>query len=230
MRVTKPLNNAKGSALLISLFILSAIIFILQMNSSMDQLAQNKNALKASAQESRLHMVAFFETTLGDEMSLRNSRFSINAKLKECLTGIPVPCDERESYDMVLVSPTPPLAFQGGTWPTLPSEIPILSGGLTANKIFYTPTGGRCPHTALTSATEVCPLQAIVQFKPLCGGTMSNPELSAPTGNICPGGAKGFDITIGVGKLVGSSLSYKQKTGPGGDASTFRFSSMILKN
>lgn len=224
------LRKDEGSSFLIMIMVTAALMFTIQMVMIARQMEIWKLGRDSSAQESRFQILAFLDSTLGQEMTLRNSRFSINSELKRCLTGTPSPCDERESYDMILASPTPPLVFQGGTWPDIPADVPWLAGGLLTNKLFYTPTGGRCPIQNITDVNETCPLQAIIQFKPLCGGTKEVPDISTPGGGVCTGPATGFDITIGVGKLLGTQLVYRQRTAMGGDAKTYRFTAMILRN
>jgi hypothetical protein len=223
------LRGQTGSSLILLILVTAIAMFIGQMEILQRQMELNKETSAAAAQESRYHLVSFLDNSLGQEMALRNSRYSINALLKQCLTGKPTPCDERQSYDMVLVSPTPPLVFQGGAWPDIPAGVPFLAGGLATNKLFFTPSGGRCPSPGLTNPTPGCPLQAIIQFKPVCGGTVNGPELTVAGGGPCASGATGFDITVGVGKLYGTELVYHQKTSSGGDAKVYRFSSLILK-
>lgn len=223
-------KDQSGSSLILMVLITAVALFIAQMAIVTRQLEQNKRTQENMAQETRLQLVSFLDTALGQEMTLRNSRYSINAELKRCLTGAPNPCDEATSYDMVFASPTPPLVFQGGTWPDMPDGVPLLAGGLNTNKLFFTPTGAHCPDTTLTEANESCPLQAIIQFKPLCGGDINNPEISVGGPKPCTGGATGFDITVGVGKFLGNSLVYHQRTTSGGDAKVYRFSALILKN
>ncbi len=228
-RSSMSLYGRQGSSLILMVLTIAVGMFIGQMIVMARELEVLKEANVAASQETRFHLVSFLDSALGQEMALRNSRYSVNALLRRCLTGVPTPCDERQSYDMVLISPTPPMVYQGGAWPELPAGVPMIAGGLDSNKLFFTPTGGRCFDTTLTAPTEACPLQAIIQFKPICGGTLSSPELTVPEGGNCLKGATGFDITIGVGKLLGNQLVYHQKTDSGGDAKIYRFSALILK-
>jgi hypothetical protein len=210
--------------------LIALLMFIGQSNLMMQQLQLQREARSAAADETRYNLVSFLDSTIGQEMTLRNSRYSINNQLKQCLTGTPTPCDERVMYDMILASPTPPVVFQGGTWPEMAAGVPMLAGGLKTNKLFYTPTGAHCPDPTATEATSACPLQAIIQFRPLCGGNINAPDFKIVGGALCAGPATGFDVIVGVGKLLGSNVVYHQKTTSGGDAKIYRFSALIMKN
>ncbi len=226
----KNILNQKGSSLILLVMVISVVMFTFQVTIAARQLKNAEQARDATAQEVRYQMLSFLDSTLGQEMTLRNSRYSINEALIRCLSGSPSPCDEREDYDMVLASPTPPLVFQGGAWPEMPAGVPLLAGGLNTNKLFYTPTGGRCPTVGLEEVNTLCPLQAIIQFRPICGGTATAPELSTPGGGPCTGPATGIDVTIGVGKHLAGRLVYHKRTNSGGDAKVYRFSALLLKN
>lgn len=229
--MTKIINlNQRGSSLILMVMVVSIVMFAFQVTIAARQLKNAEQARDATAQEIRYQLLAFLDSTLGQEMTLRNSRYSINADLIRCLSASPSPCDEREDYEMVLASPTPPLVFQGGAWPQMPAGVPLLAGGLNTNKLFYTATGGRCPVVGLETVNDLCPLQAIIQFRPICGGRPEAPEPTIPGGGPCSGPATGIDVTIGVGKHLGGKLVYHKRTSSGGDAKIYRFSSLLLQN
>lgn len=171
---------------------------------------------------------------LGDDLaqgiSLQFSRYATNSALERCLKGLPTPCDETQTYEMVLYAPIGQQSFQGGTWPAAPVGALLLAGGRTTNTALFKGTGARCPNPTQTIADDFCPLQPLIQFKPLCGGTVSSPNLTVAGGGPCTGPATGFDITVGVARYFGGNLIFHNNTSPGGDAQVYRFPATILNH
>ncbi len=208
-------------------FVLSAIIFTAQGYMLMDQLNVFKNFKFSQRIEVRNSLLNDLENILSEELAVRNSRFDVNSDLYRCLYAIPSPCSELESYDLVLFSPNPPVLYSGGTWPSPPVGIAQIAGGNTSHPIFYTDSGGICPGG--TTATNACPLRAIVQIRPLCAGTISAPQPMTTPG-VCLGRATGFDITIGVGIYNGSTFYYSGIPTPNGDSRVYRIKANSLMN
>lgn len=222
------LNNKRGVSVLPFIFILSIVLFIGQQFVMMDQQTTYKNLLSSQNLEAQKTLLAYLEEIVSNELALRNSRFSTNSELYRCLMGTPTPCDETLEYDMILYSPNPPVLFAGGTWPTPPAGISMIAGGLAANKIVYTRAGGFCGST-FGEPNNGCPLQAIIQFKPLCGGTPAAPTLRSTPG-ICTGPATGFDIMIGVGVLKNGEMLYRKDSSNYGDMKIFTIKAISLIN
>lgn len=221
------LGNNRGVNTLIFLFAMSAVIFIGQGIMLLDHLQVFKNLKYTQNLEVRNSLLNDLETILAEELAIRNSRFDINSNLYRCLYAIPSPCNELETYDLVLFSPNPPVLYGGGAWPSPPVGISTIAGGLNTNSVFYTSAAGICP--GATDASNACPLKAIVQFRPLCAGTISTP-LSMATPGLCPGRATGFDVTIGVGIYNGTMLKYSGLVAPNGDARVYRIKANSLLN
>lgn len=202
----------------------------------MDQQNSFSILLQSQSLEAQKIILDNLETLLADELALRNSRFTTNHNLYRCLFANPTPCDQSQSYDLLLYTPNPPLLFSG-IWPNPPAAMGKLAGGLSTNKVFYTKSSSRCPDSVTTADTS-CPLQAIVQFKPLCGGTPSAPaplmEFNAKEESVpatsCHGRATGFDISIGVGVFRNGSLIYKNDTSKSGDTRIYRIRANSLIN
>lgn len=140
------------------------------------------------------------------------------------------PCDEQILYEMVLYSPTPPVSYGGGSWPVAPAGITALAGGLTSNKIVYNSYGGRCDVLGIVEPSERCPVQAIIQFRPLCGGTLAIPDFSVAGGAPCTGPANGFEFVVGIGLLNNHDLVYKNDTTQNGYSRLYRIPASILRN
>lgn len=221
-------RNNLGVSVLPFIFILSIVLFIGQQFIMMDQQTTYKNLLSSQNIEAQKTLLAYLEEMVSNELALRNSRFDTNNELHRCLTGSPSPCDETLTYDMILYSPNPPVLYGGGTWPTPPAGISMIAGGLTTNKIVYTRAAGFCGST-FSEPNNACPLQAIIQFKPLCGGTPVAPTLRATPG-ICSGPVTGFDIMIGVGILKNGDLVYRGDSTIYGDTKVFRIKAVSLLN
>lgn len=218
----KLLKCQKGSVLMMTL-IIGIIAFIGALFIMQRQLSSMKFERQGQVFEARMYLLNQLSDLLIQEITIRNSRFSTNAQLHQCITGIPTPCDENQRYDMILYAPNPPVSYQGGPWPAPPVGITPVAGGLTGNKLFFTPSGGRCFNGgALTEPNSACPIQAIVQFRPLCGGT---PDIPAP--GPCTGAAYGFEVFAGVGIYFNGYFSYQQKEM---DQVVFRFNSKQLSN
>ncbi len=230
------IQKRNGIGLLSFVLILSVVFFIGQQFVLMDQQNSFSILLQSQSLEAQKVILDNLETLLADELALRNSRFTTNHNLYRCLFANPTPCDQSQSYDLLLYTPNPPLLFSG-IWPNPPADMGKLAGGLSTNKVFYTKTSSRCPDTT-TAADTTCSLQAIVQFKPLCGGTPSAPVPLMQFNNNqeyvpatdCPGRATGFDISIGVAIFRNGSLVYKHDTSKYGDTRIYRIKANSLIN
>lgn len=222
------LGNQRGGNTLMFLFAMSAALFIGETFMIMDHLNTTKHVKYTQNLEVRNSLISDLENILADELAIRNSRFNTNTNLFRCLYASPSPCSELETYDLVLYSPNPPVLYTGGAWPAPPAGISIIAGGLTANPVFYTSSAGICIES-LSSVNNSCPLQAIVRFRPLCGGTISMPTSMATPG-VCPGRATGFDVIIGVGIFNGSVLKYSGIPALDSDARVYRVKANSLLN
>lgn len=222
------LLERKGVSVLPFIMVISIVLFTGQQFIMMDQQNTFKNLLNGQNIEAQKSLLANLEELLVNELAIRNSRFNINTNFYQCLYATPSPCDETVAYDMILFSPNPPVIYGGGAWPTPPAGISKIAGGLNSNKIFYTRAAGICTSPS-NDADQGCPLQAIIQFKPICAGTPSNPTSMATPG-VCPGRATGFDITIGVGVFKNGNFTYKNNTSVYGDARLYRIKATSLLN
>ena len=211
------LISQSGFSMMSFLISMAVVFSIGQQMLLIRQQQQFETQLRMNKFETQMFALNSLTDLLTESLALRNSRFSSNAKLYECLMGNPNPCNETESWDMILYSPNPPMIFTGGIWPVAPNGIAILAGGKDTNKIFLNQAGGVCPDNTLTSPSITCPLQSIVQFKTMCGGSFTVPTFQSTPGP-CPGRATGFEITIGVGSLRGNEFIYNGATGPNPDA------------
>ena len=221
--------NQKGMSLLLILMIIATVSLLAQMNLVLKSLNLQADWKNSTTFTNKNSLVFALAEQLSSEIPLQFSRYSINANLENCLKGINTPCDERTSYDMVLFAPVEQQSFQGGLWPDAPPGVLLLAGGKTISPVLYRFSGARCPYPTQAEANDFCPLQAIIQFKPLCGGTNDIPNLSVPGGGVCTGPATGFDITVGVARFMNGRLVYHENIKPGGDAQVFRFSSNALR-
>lgn len=228
--IKKNMKNQNGSSLLMIVLAMTFVSLIIEGSILTQHVNLRKSYLNTLTVENKNHLVYNLGEYLSQDIALRFSRYSSNTELEKCLKGFPEPCDERKVYDMVLYSPIMQQSFQGGAWPDPPEGALLLAGGLENNLALYRPTGARCPKNNLTNADDFCSLQGVVQFKPLCGGTSEVPDLSVAGGKVCTGGAKGFDITIGVAKFMNNTLIYHKNTQAGGDARIYRFPAKIFTN
>ena len=222
------LRNNFGVSVLPFIFVLSMVLFIGQQFVMLDQHNTYKNLLSTQNVEAQRTLLSYLEELVSNELALRNSRFDTNVNFYKCLMAIPSPCDETLTYDMILYSPNPPILYPGGTWISPPAGISVIAGGLNTNKVVYTRSAGVCG-TINTEPNLACPLQAIIRFKPLCGGTPVAPLLQATPG-VCPGRATGFDIMIGVGVFKNGQLTYKENSSIYGDTRIFTIKSSSLLN
>jgi len=229
--------NQKGMSLLLILTIIAIVSLLAQFNLVSKSLDLQKDWINSSTFTNKNSLVFSLAEDLSNEIALQFSRYDLNSNLEKCLkgnavgqAGFPFGCDERVSYDMVLFAPIEQQSFIGGDWPPAPLGALFLAGGKTSNIVLYRSSGSRCPITTLTAADDFCPLQPIVKFKPICGGSNDIPNLTIPGGGPCGATpATGFDITIGVARYMNGVLIYHENTKPGGDAQVFRFSSNILR-
>lgn len=205
----------KGFGMISFILVISLVLFVGQQFIMIDQQNIFKGLLYSQNVEAQKSLLVNLENLIADELALRNSRFSINYDYFRCLYANPSPCDETQSSDMVLFSPNPPITYPGGAWPNAPAGISMIAGGLTNYKIFYTRAAGVC-NPSPREPNNACPLQAIIQFKPVCGGTPDNPQQQATPGP-CPGRATGLDISIGVGVYKNGQFTYKNDISNYGD-------------
>ncbi|MCM2280347.1 MAG: hypothetical protein NDI61_00715 [Bdellovibrionaceae bacterium] len=203
-----------GTALLLQLFLLG------MMQNEVE------NTRRDQVREMKIHLLNSMLDTIRDEMTLRNSRIDVNSILIDCMGGTGT-CDERQLYDFVIYSPTPPYIFSG-QWPPAPPGLKILMGGFSANKQFYNVGGGRCIDGA-TEMTASCPLQGIGRIRPLCGGTFDTPALSIPGGAVCATPATGFEVVIGVASYWNGTITFNPDTLVG-DQRVFRVSARTFLN
>lgn len=225
------IKNERGSFAYLLVLGIIFIALILHETTLTMQLLDAKNAIQNQIFDSRNQLLSQLEELIESELTIRNSRFDINTKLSECLTGVPQPCDETIFYDMVLYPPTPPFIYEGGGWPAAPNNFLPVAGGLNSNKVLYDRYGTRCKVVNLSDPNMTCPVQAIIRFKPLCGGTNDVPDFSVPGGALCPGPAKGIEIYIGIGVVFNNMFSYKFNTSAsGGDTRVYRYNSKIFLN
>jgi len=226
--------NQKGASLLLILTIIAFVSLLAQFNLVSKSLDLQKDWINSTTFTNKNTLVFSLAEDLSNEISLQFSRYKVNSALENCLKGngdgTGSPCDESVSYDMVLFAPIEQQSFIGGEWPNAPSGALFLAGGKTSNLVLYRSSGSRCPIPSLTAANDFCPLQPIIRFKPLCGGTNDIPNLTIPGGGPCgTKPATGFDITIGVARYMNGTLIYHENIKPGGDAQVFRFSANILR-
>lgn len=220
------LNN-RGVNTLLMLLVMSILILLSQGYLILDSLNSMKNSRYSQTLEVRNRLLTDLESILIAELAVRNSRFDVNSSLYQCLYADPSPCSELQTYDMVLFSPSPFLIYSGGAWPTPPNGFPMIAGGRTTHPVFYTNSAGICP--GATAVSNACPLQAIVFFRPVCGGTIFIPEPMAVPG-VCPGRATGVEIMIGVGIYNGSILKYSGVPSVAGDTRMYRIRALSLLN
>lgn len=225
----KILKSNRGASILFIIVLFALGIFIGQQFILKKHLDSLKSIRYNQIREARISLLKSLEEIITNESGLQNSRFSINSSLEQCITGVPAPCDERVLYEMVLFTPNPPVTFTGLPWPAAPAGIDRLAGGLTSNKVVYNTAGGRCDSFGIFDLTVHCPIQAIIQFRPLCAGTTSIPQLSATPG-LCSGPANGFEFTAGIGILMNDQFVYHQRTGQDGDAVLLRVSVNVFNN
>lgn len=218
------LKDRKGIAIIPFIMVLSMALFVGLSFLLIDQQNIFKNLLASQSLEVQKSLITHLEEVVVEEMALRNSRFSTNYYYFKCLYASPSACDESQYYEMILYSPNPPIFYQGGAWPNPPGGIAKVAGGLTTNKVFYSNSGTVC-NTTQTEPDTTCPLQAIIQFKPLCGGTLENPQ----PGGTC-GRANGLDIYIGVGIYRHGNFKYNNDTNPDGDTRVYRIKATSLIN
>lgn len=236
------LGNSRGTSILLIIMLMGLAAIIVQSSLIQDSLTLRSSWKDSTVYTSKTQLLFSLTDDLINGIPLQFSRYSTNTALEECLKGTAtIPCNENTTYEMVLYAPIYQQSYQGGSWPTPPSNVPLLAGGLSTNLSLFMANGARCPY-AKTAADDFCPLQAIAEFKPLCGGDADNPSLLPPggggpcydtaTGKQIP--AKGFDITVGVarfmnGRLINRLPSYRNQLEPGSDAKKFRFPASVFR-
>lgn len=226
--VQKPMLNNKGLGLLPLLIGFAVVVFIGQQFILFAQQKNFETQLKNQKYESQMYAISTLGDILSDRAALRNSRFNTNSTLYQCLTGLPNPCNETQTYDMVLYAPNPPVTFVGGAWPSPPTGIARIAGGRTLNKLFLNRYGGLCTAT-LSEPNEACPMQAIIEFRPLCGGTDILPTFQATPGP-CLGRATAIEIKLGVGIFKNGTFTYKGTGAANSDSMIVQLGALELLN
>lgn len=220
------IKNQKGFSILLFLMVLGFVALLFQSSLVTEALTAQKGWLDSITFTNKHQLVNILSDNLAEGISLQFSRYQSNSDLERCLKGQPTPCDEAQTYDMVLYAPIGQQSFQGGLWPPAPAGALLLAGKRTTDVALFRATGSRCPNSLQTTADVVCPLQALIEFRPLCGGTLDVPTYS---GAACTGPANGFDIIIGVARFMNGTLIYHKNTQPGGDAQMFRISASVFR-
>ncbi len=223
------LRNSRGMSLLPFLFAFSVVIILGQQFIVMNQTNNYKNLLKTQMLEAQKILLNHITELVEDEVALRNSRFESNSSLYQCLFADPAPCDENQTYDMILYAPNPPITYAGGKWEAPPLGMAKVAGGLDLEKIFYTRSAGLCAGSSITNINNACPLQAIVRFRPLCGGSTNSPLPQSPQG-VCPGRATGIDIIIGIGIFKDGEFKFSGDITNYGDTKIYRIKANTLVN
>lgn len=220
--------NNKGVGFLPFMIIISIAFLIGQQFVLIEQQRIFEEQLRIQNYESQVFFINNLTDVINSSVAVRNSRLSTNTSLYQCLTANPSPCDETVTYDMQLYSPNPPLTLTTSTWPTPPNGLPKLAGGRSANKVLLNKSGGKCPDS-ITEPNLACPLQAIIQFKPMCGGTAQTPAFQSTPGP-CPGKATGFQITVGVGVFKRNQFVYDGRGIPKSDSTNLQISAVDIMN
>lgn len=224
------IRSSAGASVLILVMAFGLSILVGQIYVLARQLQTYKESQRVNLSVARIQILSMLDQLVAQQITLRNSRFSSNSELARCLTANPSPCDERISYDMILYAPNPPVIYRGGPWPAPITGLTLTAGGLHSDKVLFNAAGGRCDSRGTNEPSESCPIQAIIQFRPLCGGSLEIPDFQAPAPNICPTVARGFEFTIGVGIISNGHFVYHADTGPNGDAKMYRISASVLQN
>jgi hypothetical protein len=223
------IRSKRGASVLILVMAFGLSVLIGQSFVLMMQVKEYKDTRRTNLVATRVQILSMLDQILAQQITIRNSRFSINSELFRCLTGLPSRCDERISYDMVLYAPNPPVSYPGGPWPAPPAGLTPVAGGLNSNKILFNTAGGRCDNYGTNEPSESCPIQAIIRFRPLCGGSLGIPAIQDPP-NVCNGPANGFEFTIGVGIISNGSLVYHADSTQNGDSKVYVMSATVLRN
>lgn len=224
------IRSRRGASVLVLVMAFGLAILIGQTYMLARQIQGYKETQRTNLSAARIHLLSMLDQMLAQQITIRNSRFGTNSELARCLTGTPSPCDERISYDMILYAPNPPVIYQGGAWPAPIAGLTTTAGGLNSNKILFNAAGGRCDSRGTNEPSESCPMQAIIQFRPLCGGSVSIPDFQGTSGSICGAAANGFEFTIGVGIISNGNFVYHADTSQNGDAKVYRMSATVLQN
>ncbi|MCM2279387.1 MAG: hypothetical protein NDJ89_15030 [Oligoflexia bacterium] len=197
-------ESERGSIAVLLVLILMLVLFSTQELLSGLFLVQQNGQLLAQSTIAKRQLLSDLSELVQLPMTLRNSRFTINGPLRDCLSATPASCSEMASYDFFVYPPAPILTFTGA-WIDPPASMQPVAGGRTAGKVFYNRAGGRCP-PSVTSLDARCNFQVFARFVPLCGGTTVSPDFSVPGGAPCTSTAKGFRVTLGVVSLFNNRI------------------------
>lgn len=220
------MRGERGAGLIYVIVIIAGLGLVIQLFAVARMQNQMAETRRLQVREMKIHLLNSLLEIVRDELTLRNSRIDVNNIIVTCLGG-GAGCDEREAYDFVIFSPTPPYIFTGA-WPGPPSGLRALVGGFVSNKQFYNVGGGRCLEP-VTDMTTSCPLQAIGRIRPLCGGTLDSPDISVPGGALCAGPANGFEVIVGVASYW-DGHTYFNPDFVSGDQRSFRVSARTFLN
>ncbi len=221
------INNSRGVSVLLVIIGLGLLAMIVQSNLVSEFLNLQKDWKNSTTFANKYHLLHSLSEDLAHGTPLQFSRYDINNSLRQCLTA-QASCDETQFYEMALFAPILQQSFQGGLWPPAPFGAPLIAGGKNNYVTLYRSSGDRCP-LQKTAADSFCPLQAIVEFRPLCGGSIDFPAFNTPPGP-CTQPATGVEITIGVARLMNGRLVYRRNVDSGGDAKVYRFPASLLRN
>ncbi|MBL7670147.1 MAG: hypothetical protein JNM39_06650 [Bdellovibrionaceae bacterium] len=224
------IKSQRGASVLVLVMVFGLAILIGQTYLMARQIQSYKETQRTNLSAARIQLLSMLDQMLAQQITIRNSRFNTNSELARCLTATPSPCDERISYDMILYAPNPPVIHQGGLWPAPIAGLTPTAGGLNSNKILFNAAGGRCDSRGTNEPSESCPMQAIIQFRPLCGGSVSIPDFQSNSGSVCGAAANGFEFTIGVGIISNGNFVYHADASQNGDAKVYRMSATVLQN
>lgn len=216
----RAVRGERGAALIYVIAVIASLAVVIQLFAVGRMQTQIEETRRVQVREMKIHLLNSLFEIVREEMTLRNSRIDVNNIIVTCL-GSGGGCDERQTDDFVIYSPSPPYIFSG-EWPPPPTGLKALVGGMTGNKQFYNVGGGRCMEP-VTEMTTTCPLQAIGRIRPLCGGTLDAPALSTNGGDVCAGAANGFEIIVGVASYWNGQTYYNPDF-VAGDQRMFRVS------
>lgn len=195
------LDTQGAGAILVALLMGVLSLMAMQYLTSQSIITQ-KASEQSYVYEGKKYLLHMLSELVGELTAIQNSRFAVNQALRDCMLGTAGACDERIRYDLIIFPPAPIIPF-AGIWGDPPAALsPVIggnpaTGGTSGVSVFYTSAGERCP-TSTTEMSIGCPLQAMAQFRPLCGGTQDIPAWSVAGGAACTNPARGFIFYTGV--------------------------------
>lgn len=220
------LRSDRGAGVIQLILVLAVVVLLMEFFLLAMMQNHIEDEHRTFLREMKLRMISSLSENARNELTLKNSRFSVNSVVDVCLKGTGS-CDETTLYDVVLFSPAPPYSFTGN-WPPPPPGLIVLAGGLATNKALFNVGGGQC-RTGATDLSTACPLQAVSRIRPLCGGTLDAPDFSVPGGAPCTGRATGFEVIVGVASFWNGVTHFNQTLNEG-DLRSFRVSARVFMN